>query len=285
MAAIWKGAIAFGMVSIPISVNAATASHDMPLHQYHAPDQGRIRYRRICELDDQPVDEDEIVKGFETLDDRVVILDPDDLSDLTAASSRIIEVLRFVPLEDVDPVHYDKSYYLEPGRAGARPYLLLREALIRSGRIALATVTLRQRESLAILRPRGDALVMHTMRWPDEIRVPQVNIDGDAVEAELDLALTLIDAMSGPFEPEAYSDDYQQGLHELVEAKLKGETLPHRPVPVPAGQVINLMDALQKSVDQKAKRPARKVAKKAAVRKSTAKKAAKKTTAEGRGDR
>jgi DNA end-binding protein Ku len=266
MAAIWRGVIAFGLVSIPISVNAATTSHDMPLHQYHAPDQGRIRLRRVCELDEQPVDDQDIVKGFETYD-RVVILDPDDLKDLAAASSRIIEVVRFIPIGDVDPVHYEKPYILEPGRAGARPYLLLREALIRSGRAALATVTLRQRETLAILRPRGESLVMHTMRWPDEIRTPQVNVPGEAVEAELDLAMTLIDAMSGPFEPEAYSDDYQQGLQELVEAKLKGEEIPHRPVPVPTGQVINLMEALQKSVEQKAKRPAKKSAKKTTARK------------------
>ncbi|PRY59820.1 Ku protein [Glycomyces artemisiae] len=273
--AIWSGAIAFGLVSIPIKVTAATGSHDLGLHQYHAADEGRIRYLKVCEIDDEPVDPDEIVKGFETPDDEVVLLDEDDLKDLPVSTSKTIEVLEFVPAEQIDPIYYDKSYYLEPDKTGGRPYVLLREALIQQDRIAVVKVTLRRRESLAALRPRGEALVMHTMMWPDEIRKPQTSgLDAEVRDQELEMAGTLIDAMAADFHPEGYTDAYQEALADLIEAKHEGRSAPKSKRERPKAKVIDLMDALQQSVDQR-KRPAKKTARKAA--KKTAKKSAKKT--------
>ncbi|MEU5870943.1 Ku protein [Glycomyces sp. NPDC047369] len=275
--AIWSGAIAFGLVSIPIKVTAATGSHDLGLHQYHAADEGRIRYLKVCEIDDEPVDPDEIVKGFETPDDEVVLLDEDDLKDLPVSTSKTIEVLEFVPAEQIDPIYYDKSYYLEPDKTGGRPYVLLREALVQQDRIAVVKVTLRRRESLAALRPRGESLVMHTMLWPDEIRQPQTGgLDAEVRKQELEMAGTLIDAMAADFHPEGYTDDYQEALADLIEAKHEGRSAPKSKRERPKAKVIDLMDALQQSVDQK-QRPAKKTARKAA--KKTAKKAARKAPA------
>ncbi|WP_460542590.1 non-homologous end joining protein Ku [Glycomyces halotolerans] len=283
MAAVWKGVIAFGLVSIPVSLRAATGSHDLSLHQYHAADSGRIRYRKICELDEEPVEPEEIVKGVE--DDEtgeVILLDDDDLEDLPVSSSKTIEVVQFVDGEQIDPVHYEKSYYAEPGKGAAKPYLLLREALLDSGKIAIVRVTLRRRESLAALRPRDEVLMLHTMLWPDEIRKPEVSgLEGEARRQELEMAGTLIDTMSGDWHPEDYSDTYQEALEELIEAKKEGRT---EVVKVskeePKAKVIDLVDALKQSVEAREgkRRPAKKAAKKTTTRKKTAKKAEKKSS-------
>ncbi|GAB3652837.1 hypothetical protein GCM10028833_25450 [Glycomyces tarimensis] len=282
MPAIWSGVIAFGLVSIPVSLRAATGSHDLSLHQYHAADSGRIRYRKICELDDEVVEPEEIVKGVETEDGEVVLLDEDDFADLPGGSSKTIEVIQFVDNEQIDPVHYEKSYYAEPGKAAAKPYLLLREALLSSGKIAIVKVTLRRRESLAALRPRDEALVLHTMLWPDEIREPGISgLGGEAGRQELQMAGTLIDTMTGDFQPEEYSDAYQEALRDLIEAKRDGRTeVAKSSKEEPKAEVINLMDALKQSVEAKEgkRRPAKKAAKKAATPKKAAKKTAKKAT-------
>lgn len=278
MAALWSGMISFGLVSIPVQLVAATSSHDLSLHQYHAADTGRVRNRAICELDGAPLEPDGIVKGLET-EQGLVLLDEEDFDDLPVSTSKLIDVIGFVPAEQIDPIHYERSYYADPGRGAARPYVLLREALRNAGQAALVKVTLRQRESLAVLRPRGEVLVLHTMRWPDEIRQPPARgPESDVIgEAELSMAGALIEAKSMDFRPEEYTDAYQQALAEVVDAKRQGRAVPKpSPKEAPTSQITNLMEALQQSVDEAAlpQRPAKKAAKKATARKRTTKKAA-----------
>ncbi|MBO3732330.1 non-homologous end joining protein Ku [Glycomyces niveus] len=292
--AIWDGVIAFGLVSIPIRLRAATGSHDLSLHQYHAADGGRIRYQKVCELDGEVVEPDDIAKGTETDDGDIVLLDDDDFADLPVSTSKTIEVIGFIPAEKIDPIFYERSYYAEPGKAAARPYALLRESLVDSGRIAVVRVTLRRRESLAALLPREDVLVLHTMVWPDEIREPEASgLGGEAKAAELKMAAMLIDSMAmDEFHPEDYTDDYQEALYELIEAKAHGRTLKAKVKAEPKAKVIDLMEALAKSVDQAksgsgrrrpakqaVKQTAKKAAKKATAKKTAKKSAARKTTA------
>jgi DNA end-binding protein Ku len=286
MAAIWNGVIAFGMVSIPVSLRAATSSHDLSLHQYHAADSGRIRYQKVCELDDEVVPPEEIVKGVETDDGEIVLLDDDDLEDLPVSTSKTIEVVGFVPVEQIDPIFYERSYFAEPGKAAERPYVLLREALLSADRIAIVKVTLRRRETLAALQPRDEIIVLHTMLWPDEIRKPDVSgVGGEAREQELQMAETLIGTMAMDFQPEEYSDTYQEAMQDLIDAKARGRTMTKvKSKAQPKAKVIDLMDALQRSVEAKEGkgRPAKqataskKAAKKTTARKKTAKKTARK---------
>lgn len=285
MPAIWSGAIAFGMVSIPISLRAATGSHDFSMHQYHAADAGRIRYRKICEVDDEDVESEDIVRGVETEDGDVVLLDEDDLADLPVSSSKTIEVVGFVPAEQIDPIHYEKSYYAEPGKTGTRPYVLLREALLNSDRIAIVKVTLRRRESLAALQPRDEVLVLHTMLWPDEIRQPDVSgLESETRKQELQMAETLIDTMATDFHPDEYKDTYQEALRDLIEAKKEGKTVAKPSKEEPKADVIDLMDALKRSVDAKKgkRKPAKRTAKKTAKRTTARKKASKSTASRKR---
>jgi DNA end-binding protein Ku len=272
------------MVRIPVKVFAATSTHDRDLHQYHRDDAGRIRYEKVCELDDEPVASSEIVKGVEDRDGNLVVLEDDELENLPV-TSKVIETLAFVPNEQIDTILYEKSYYLGAGEGGTEPYIVLRDALTEKGLIAIVAFTMRQRESLAAVRPHGDVLVLTTMLWADEVRVPNADLPADAVDsAELELAQLLINAKTGDWEPEQYSDDYQVALDELIEAKAAGREAPkakreRRP------KVTSIMDALQKSVAElnpdklpAPKKTARKSAKKAAkrsARKTPAKKTAK----------
>jgi DNA end-binding protein Ku len=289
MPAIWTGVIAFGLVSIPVSLRSATSNHDVAMHQYHAADGGRIRYQKICELDDEVVPPEDIVKGVDHESGDVVLLDDEELEDLPVSTSKTIDVVQFVSADQIDPIHYERSYYADPGKAAAKPYVLLREALEESGKIAIVKVALRRRESLAALRPRDDMLVLHMMLWPDEIRQPETaGLGGEARKQELQMAATLIDAMTGDFDPEEYSDSYQEALRALIDAKASGRKTPSKAKKeAPKAKVINLMDALQKSVEAReggrrpakktAKKTAKKAAKKSTPRKQTAKKAAKST--------
>jgi DNA end-binding protein Ku len=285
MRSIWNGVIAFGLVSIPIRLHAATSSHDIALHQYHRADGGRIRYQKTCEIDGAVVQPEEIVRGIETEEDEIVLLDDDDLEDLPVRSSKTIEVLGFVPVEQIDPIFYEKAYYAEPGKAAGKPYVLLREALAGVDRIAIVKVTLRRRESLAALRPLDDLLMVQTMLWPDEIRKPEVSgVSGEARKAELQMADALIDTMAMDFHPEEYTDAYHEALQATIEAKMDGRTTPKPKREEPMAEVVNLMDALERSVAAKrpsGKRgPAKKAAKKTSrqTAKKTAKKATKKAT-------
>jgi DNA end-binding protein Ku len=253
MRSIWKGAISFGLVSIPVKLYSATEERDVSFHQVHREDGGRIRYKRVCQTDGEEVSYSDIAKGYELSSGEVVVLTDEDFADLPLRTSRSIDVLEFVPLEQVDPIYFAKSYYLEPDAAGAKPYVLLREALEQSGRVALVKVALRQRETLATLRVRDGVFVLEMMLWPDEIREPSFGFldeDIDVREQELAMAQSLIDTLSGDFKPEQYSDNYREALQSLIEAKVAGREVVAPAEPVSdSGTVVDLMAALRASVE------------------------------------
>lgn len=252
MRAIWKGAVSFGLVSVPVKLYSATESKDISFRQVHARDGGRIKYQRICSLDGEEVAYADIAKGYETEDGEMVILDENDMADLPAASSREISVEKFVPSEQIDPMLFEKSYYLEPEKTGAKPYALLRQALEEADRMALVTVSLRNRMSLAVLRVREDVIVLQTMMWPDEIRKPDfgaVDVE-DAKPAEVKMAKMLVETLAGDFEPDEYEDDYREAVEALVAAKISGGEVKAAPTPTrTGGEVVDLLAALQRSVD------------------------------------
>lgn len=256
MRAIWKGAVSFGLVSVPVKLYAATESKDVSFRQVHAKDGGRIKYQRVCSLDGEIVEYADIAKGYETEDGEMVILTDEDMAELPAASSREITVEKFVPSDEIDPMLLEKSYYLEPEKAGAKPYALLREALKKSDRMALVTVSLRQRMSLAVLRVRpsdnGDVIVMQTMMWPDEVRQPDFKVSGadDAKPAEVKMATMLVETLAGNFDADEFEDDYRQAVEALVAAKIEGGEVKRTPAAKKSsGEVVDLLAALQRSVD------------------------------------
>jgi DNA end-binding protein Ku len=278
---IWKGAISFGLVTIPIRVYAATEERGVSLHQVHAADGGRIRYRRICELDGEEVPYRDIAKGYQLPDGDTIVLTDEDLADLPLVSSKTIEVLQFVDAEEIDPINFTRSYYLEADGPGGKPYLLMRESLGRTGKVAVVKVALRNRESLALLRPYDDVLLLQMMLWPDEVRAADAFAPSDDVHVrsqEIDMAESYIDTLTAPFDPGEFTDQYREALEEVIEAKAAGRPVREEEEPVPdRGEVVDLMEALRRSVaDAKARRgedagPA--------ARKSTAKKAAAKSAA------
>lgn len=253
MRSIWKGAISFGLVSIPVKLYSATEEKDVAFHQVHREDGGRIRYKRVCQIDGDEVPYSDIAKGYELPSGEVVVLTDEDFTDLPLSTSRAIDVLEFVPLDQVDPMYFSKSYYLEPDAAGAKPYVLLREALEKSGRVALVKVALRSRESLATLRVRDGVFVLEMMLWPDEIREANFAFLDEDIEVrpqELQMAESLIESLSGDFEPDQYSDNYREALQSLIEAKVEGREVVQPTEPVAdSGTVVDLMAALRASVE------------------------------------
>ena len=298
MRSMWKGAISFGLVSIPIQLYAATENKNVQLRQVHAADGGRIKYKRTCSIDGEEVPYSDIAKGYEAGDGQMVVLNDEDMAELPLPSVQGIEVLEFVPLEAIDPIQYDRTYYVEPQQPAVRPYVLLRDALQKSGQVAIAKVALRQRESLALLRVRDDVVVLTTLLWPDEVRVPDFGfLDEEPPELrsqEMEMAGALIDSMAEPeFDPDAYSDSYREALEAVIEAKLTGQEIVAEPAPSDEqADVIDLMSALDASIKSRKgdgakkaasgkseKAPAKKTAKKSTAKKTAAKKTAKKSTA------
>lgn len=256
MRSIWKGSISFGLVSIPIRVVSATENHSVSFHQVHIKDGGRIRYRKVCELEEQEVQRDEIGRGFQTDEGRTVLLTDDDMAALPLPTAKTVEILGFVPAEEIDPIQLDRSYYLAAdGKNADKPYVLLREALHRSGKVAVAKLAMRGRESLGMLRVYEDALALHTMLWPDEIRsVSGVAPEGQVTvrDAELDLAYTLMETL-GELDWSELHDEYREALELLVTAKAEGGA---EAVPEAAGagsgrgsgKLVDLMSVLERSV-------------------------------------
>ncbi|HEX6871468.1 MAG TPA: Ku protein, partial [Micromonosporaceae bacterium] len=215
MRAIWKGAVTFGLVSVGVRLYSATEEKDIRFHQVHRTDGGRIRYKRTCSTCGEEVTYDDIAKGHDLGAGEMVMLTDDDFADLPLSTSRAIDVLQFVPAEQVDPILYHKAYYLEPEGISTKPYVLLREALTRSDRVAIVKVALRQREQLATLRVRDGVLVLNTMLWPDEVREPAFDfLDEDAAvrPPELAMAASLLDSMAADFKPEEFTDGYRDAL-------------------------------------------------------------------------
>ncbi|WP_026163293.1 Ku protein [Kribbella catacumbae] len=299
MQAIWKGAISFGMVTIPIKVFSATEEKDISFRQVHVADGGRIRYKRVCSECGEEVPYSDIGKGYEMADGRMVILEPEDFADLPLSSKKVIDVLEFVPADQVDPLYLGKSYYLAAdGGPGAKPYVLLRDALEGSELYALVKVALRSRESLGLLRTHDNVLVLQVMLWPDEVRDSAFAAPDEDVEIrkqEKAMAESYIDTLRGEFDPDQYHDEYRHALEQVVEAKAAGVPLPEAEEEETEGaEVVDLVAALRASVEAaKARRaaggsggggqgdatPAKKAAKKAPAKKAVAKKAPAKKTA------
>src|SRR3954449_4265401 len=297
MRSIWRGAVSFGLVSIGVKLYSATEDKDIRFHQVHVVDGGRVKYKRVCSIDGEEVEYSDIGKGYELPDGQLVILTDEDFEELPLTSRREIEVLEFVDQDEIDPIHFEKTYYLEPDGPAVRPYVLLRDALENAGQVAITKIAIRQRESLAALRVREGVMVLHTMRWPDEIRRPDFAfLDEDIAvrPQELQMAEALISSMTGEFDPSEFTDDYREAMTALLEAKQTGGEVAQVPeVPDDGSAVVDLMSALRRSVerarggaaddaDEKpaAKAPAKKTAAKKAApaAKAPAKKAAAKKT-------
>ncbi|MBN0047422.1 Ku protein [Streptomyces actuosus] len=251
MRSIWNGAISFGLVSIPIKLVNATESHSVSFRQIHTEDGGRIRYRKVCELEDREVTQGEIGKGFEDADGTIIPITDEDLSRLPIPTAKTIEIVAFVPADRIDPLQMDAAYYLAAsGAPAAKPYTLLREALKRSNKVAIAKFALRGRERLGMLRVVGDAIAMHGLLWPDEVRSPEGVAPDTGVtvrDKELDLADALMDTL-GEVDLEDLHDEYREAVEEVVAAKVSGEAPPEAPEPARGGKVLDLMAALESSV-------------------------------------
>ncbi|MFD9067575.1 Ku protein [Kitasatospora purpeofusca] len=249
----WKGTISFGLVSIPVHLYSATKEHDVPLHQVHAKDGGRVRMKRYCEEEEKEVPYAEIAKGYESPDGRTVTLTDEDLADLPLPSKKIIDVLAFVDEGEIDPLMFSKAYYVGVAdKAASKPYALLRDALVESGQIAVTKIALRSRESPAVLRVHDGTLVLQTCIWPDEVR-PAAGIapeeDVTVRPQELRMARSLMETLSEDFDLEQLHDDYQQALQQVIEARLQGVEVPHEEEAGEApDNVIDLMEALRSSL-------------------------------------
>jgi DNA end-binding protein Ku len=282
----WKGAISFGLVTIPVSVYPATEEKTLRFNQLHDEDGGRIRMKRTCSVDGEEVGYEHIVKGYEYEKDRYVILTDDDFEAVPVESSRAIDIQQFVDLEEIDPMMYKKSYYLVPEETGAKAYALLREALNRSGKVGVAKVSFRDKEHLAALRFRDEAFVLETMYWPDEIREADfggVDVSAKVRPNELEMAQSLIDNLTADWDPAEFKDEYREAMLRIVEAKINGEEIEIVEAE-PTAKVVDLMEALKASVAAaKKKAPARKktAAKKPAAKKPAAKKPAARKKAVG----
>ncbi|MBF6601061.1 MAG: Ku protein [Dehalococcoidia bacterium] len=248
--AIWKGAVSFGLVSIPVKLYTATEDKDIAFHMLHKKDHARIKQQRYCPEDDAVVEWNDVVRGYEIAPDQYVVMEPSDFDKVPVDTTHTIEITDFVPLAQIDPIYYQKTYYLEPEKTGGKPFTLLREVLKDSKLIALAKVTLRQKEQLCTLRLYENTIALETMFYADEIRgiegldIPEA---GKLSDKELTMAKSLVDMLTGEFEPGKYTDNYREALLELIERKAEGEEI-KRPAPA-AGKVTDLMEALRKSVE------------------------------------
>ena len=260
MRAIWKGAIAFGLVNVPVKVYSATEDHDISLHQVHNADGGRIRYQRRCEVCSKVIDYEDIDKAYED-DGRTVILSREELKSIPAENSHEIEVVQFVPADQLDPMTFEKSYYLEPDSKSPKAYVLLRRALEDTDRVAIVQFALREKTRLGALRIRGDVLVLQGLLWSDEVReasFPALDTSVRVSAQEREMSAALVDSMAADFEPDQFTDDYQLQLRQLIDAKIEqGEALDTEETFGAAapdsgtGEVIDLMDALKRSIERK----------------------------------
>jgi DNA end-binding protein Ku len=292
MRPIWKGSIAFGLVNVPVKVYSATEDHDIELHQVHAKDHGRIRYQRVCELDGEVVEYGNIARAFESKDGQMVVITDDDIATLPVEVSHEIEVLEFVPAGDVDPMLFDRSYFVEPDSPSAKSYVLLAKTLAATDRVAIVHVTLRNKTRLAALRVKDfgkrEVMVVHTLLWPDEIRDPDfaaLDKEVDIKPAELKMAGQVVESMADDFSPDRYHDTYQEQLLELIEAKIDGgEAFSDAQQPSELDAIEDVSDLLAKleaSVKARstsAAQPAKKIpSKKAPAKKAPAQEASRAT--------
>jgi len=257
----WKGAISFGLVSIPVRLYPATEEKTLRFNQLHDQDHGRIKYQRTCAIDGEEVTFEHIVKGYEYEKDKYVVMTDDDFEAVPVESSRAIEILQFVDLEEIDPIYYKKTYYLIPEEMGVKAYTLLREAMSERGRVGIAKVSFRDKEHLATLRFRDDVFLLETMFWPDEIRAADFDEIGESSKLkvrsqEVQMAESLIENLTSSFDPTEYKDNYREALLQVVDKKIAGEEIEVIPE-AEAPKVVDLMEALKASVAAtKTKKPA-----------------------------
>lgn len=253
MRPLWKGAVSFGLVYVPVKLYAATEQKDIRFNYLHEKCKSPVQYRRFCPHCQTEVPMEEIVRGYEYEKGKYVVFKEEDFEKLAGAGGgRNIEILDFVDLVEIDPIYYEKAYYLAPGDGGARVYELLKRAMNETGKVAVARVVIRSREALAALRVSGNTLVMSTMHYPDEIRpataLPEMNYQVNLHENEVKMAVSLISSLSAEFRPEKYTDTYRQGLLEMIQAKIAGEAV-ETPAKPEAGKVVDLMEALKASIE------------------------------------
>ncbi|MEK3977563.1 Ku protein [Psychrobacillus sp. FSL K6-2836] len=263
MHTVWKGSISFGLVNIPIKLHAATENKDIKLRQLHKECHTPISYAKVCEGCKQEVKNEDIVKAYEYSKNKFVILDEEELEKLKKENEdKAVEIIDFVKLEEIDPIYFERSYFMAPDSGGGKAYSLLREALHESGKIGVAKIMIRSKEQLAIVRVYNETLIMETIHFPDEVRstadVPNIPADQTVVKKELDTALMLVDQLTTEFEPEKYTDEYRTALMELIEEKKAGNnvvTTSEKQTELPSN-VTDLMSALQASLDKtKKKKP------------------------------
>ncbi|HLR52833.1 MAG TPA: Ku protein [Candidatus Avamphibacillus sp.] len=269
MHTMWKGTISFGLVNIPVKMHAATENKDVKLRQLHKECESPIKYKKVCPVCDREVENDEIVKAYEYAKNKFVVLDDEELKALQKEQEdKAVEIMDFVKLEDIDPIYFEKSYYLSPNEGGSKAYGLLRAALEDTGKIGVAKMMIRSKEQLAVIRVYENTILVETLHYPDEVRsvkdVPNIPENVDTAKKELDTAKMLIDQLTTEFDPEKYEDEYRTALLELIEEKKNAEqTTTAKTKPAP-DNVTNLMDALQASLDKaknekpKPKQPKRK---------------------------
>jgi DNA end-binding protein Ku len=254
MRSMWKGSVSFGLVSIPVKLYAATEQHDVSFRQVRRSDGSRVRYKRVAEADGEEVAFADIAKGYELPTGEIIVLTDEDFADLPLPTKRTVDVLEFVPLADIDPIYFNKSYYLEPEKQGFKPYALLRDALVSSGMVAVVKVAISNREQLATLRVKDDVMILATMMWPDEIRKPDfdfLNQDVAVRPQELAMADALISSMASEFDATQFTDEFQAALAEVLDAKALGDKITPAPsAALSSGRVVDLLAALQASIDQ-----------------------------------
>ncbi len=288
MRAIWKGSIAFGLVSVPVKAYTATEDHDVRFHQVHALDGGRVKYNRVCRECGNTLELAEISKAYQVPNGPTVVLTDEDFASLPVTSSKEIDVVEFVPTGQVDPVRFDKSYLLEPDERSLKPYVLLRRTLEDTDLTAIVKVSLRQKQQLGVLRVRENVLMLQTMLWPDEVRAAHFDILDQEVDVrpqELAMASSLVESLASDFDPDEYHDAYREQLLAMIDAKVHGgEGIVASEAPASSGgEVVDLLTALRESLARAGgseEAPAKKVpARKSAAKKAPAKKAPAKKTA------
>lgn len=253
MHTMWKGSISFGLVNIPVKMFSATEDKDIRFRYLHKECGTPVKYIKTCPTCDREVQTEEIVKGYEYEKGRFAIITEEDLESIVPETRKAIEILDFVSLEEIDPIYFDKTYFLSPNETGDKAYTLLREAMNKTGKIAIAKITIRSKESLAAVRLYQNCIVMETIFYPDEVRavdqVPGLPKNAEVSESELNMAVQLIENLATAFDPGKYTDQYREKLTELIHAKIEGEEIQEAPETPKLGKVVDLMAALQASIE------------------------------------
>ncbi|MDA8353546.1 MAG: Ku protein [Firmicutes bacterium] len=267
MHTIWKGSISFGLVNIPVRMFTATQSKSVSFRSLHKKCKTPIKYHRYCPTCEEDIPWDEVVKGYEYADNQFVLMEKEELESILPEQRKSIEIMDFVKLEEIDPIYFDKTYYLGPGDNGDRAYSLLRDAMDKTGKIGVAKITIRSKQSLAVVRVYQNCLVMETIFYPDEVRdagqIPDVPQNLDLPEKEMDMAEQLIENLTTQFDPDQYQDEYRQAVEEAIDKKIKGEEIVEAPEKQPE-RVVDLMDALKASLEESGRKKRKTGGKKAA---------------------